>query len=470
MKKTLIALAAVAATSAFAQSSVTIYGVVDARINSIKTDNNGTLTRLDNSGAASSRLGFRGTEDLGGGMKAKFVLEMGMNNDTGAGQNTANNSTNMGQNLSVGSGAYTAGTNVTSTPSAVVTQGVTPSSSGLAGLQGLTFGRQAFVGLEGGFGEVRLGRDYAPTFWNLSVYDPFGTNGVGQSHNISLGTMNPGGVFIAPPGSAAPGVRSSNAINYFTPTMGGFQANAMYGFSEQRTNCLGVNVVGATDSTANGCDANKGDGEYVGIRMMYNAGPLSMSVATGKTKYASAMTAEARAIYIQGLGINNTIEGLGNVPFLGNNTSTNFGVSYDMGVAKFMFQGGTSTKAAYTGVVTKVFDTGAATTFTDTPVLKAKLNHYGLGVAAPMGATTLKASYNWGTRNSTTAGAADLKANQLAIGANYALSKRTQLYATYSALTAKNGATAALATVSKASSLTESKKSTGYDLGLAHSF
>jgi predicted porin len=343
----------------------------------------------------------------------------------------------------------------------------------LGGLQGLTFGRQAFVGLEGGFGEVRLGRDYAPTFWNLSVYDPFGTNGVGQSHNISLGTMNPGGVFIAPPGSAAPGVRSSNAINYFTPTMGGFQANAMYGFSEQRTNCLGVNTVGANDATGNGCDANKGDGEYMGIRLMYNQGPLSLSVATGKTKYANAMTPEARAIYIQGVGINNTIEGLGNTPFLGNNVSTNFGVSYDMGVARVMFQGGTSTKAAHTTVTAKVSDTpNTATTFSDTAVAKAKLTHYGLGVAAPMGATTLKASYNWGSRNSPTAGAADLKASQLAIGANYALSKRTQLYATYSTLTAKNGASAALATASNASAAngSDKKKSSGYDFGLAHSF
>ncbi|WP_291926624.1 porin [Limnohabitans sp.] len=457
-------MATLAATGVYAQSSVQIYGVVDARINSIKTNDNGTLTRLDGSGAASSRLGFRGTEDLGGGLKAKFVLEMGMNNDTGAGQNTTANNTNMGQNLSAGSGSWKAGQAVNA--STYRTQGSTPSSSGLGGLQGLTFGRQAFVGLEGGFGEVRLGRDYAPTFWNLSVYDPFGTNGVGQSHNISLGTMHPVGAFIAPPGSAAPGVRSSNAINYFTPTMNGFQANAMYGFSEQRTNCLGVNTVGATDSAANGCDAQKGDGEYIGIRLMYNQGPLSLSVATGKTKYANKLTAEARAIMVQGVGINNGPDQIGNVPFMGDYSAMNIGASYDFGVAKAMFQYGEQKRAAYT-------NTGYAAdglSIVDTAVVAQTLKHTGLGVAVPMGATTLKASYNWGSRNSTTAGAADLKANQLAVGANYALSKRTQLYATYSTLTAKNGATAALATVSNASSTTQSKKSSGYDIGLAHSF
>ena len=465
MKKTLIALAAVAATGAsFAQSSVEIYGLLDARVNSIKTDNNGTLTRLDNSGTASSKLGFRGTEDLGGGLKAKFVLEMGMNNDTGAGQNTTTNNTNMGQNLSVGSGAWKAGQ--TASASTYRTQGQTPSSSALGGLQGLTFNRQAFVGLEGGFGEVRLGRDYAPTFMNLSVYDPFGTNGVGQSHNISLGTMHPVGAFIAPPGSAAPGVRSSNAINYFTPNMDGFQANAMYGFSEQRTNCLGVNTVGATDSAANGCDAQKGDGEYMGIRLMYNQGPLSLSASTGKTKYANKLTTEARAILVQGVGINNGSLSIGNVPFMGDYSAMNIGASYDFGVAKAMFQYGTQKRAAYTNTG---YDT-AGTAIIDTAVVAQKLTHTGLGVTAPFGATTLKASYNWGSRNSTTAGAADLKANQFALGANYALSKRTQLYATYSTLTAKNGATAALATVSNASSTTESKKSSGYDFGIAHAF
>jgi predicted porin len=458
MKKSLIALATLAASGvSFAQSSVQIYGIVDARVNSIKTDNNGTLTRMDNSGAASSRLGFRGTEDLGGGMKAKFVLEMGMNNDTGAGQNTTSNSTNMGQNLGVGSGAHA------TTPTTYASQGLTPSSSGLGGLQGLTFGRQAFVGLEGGFGEVRLGRDYAPSFWNLAVYDPFGANGVGSSLNVSLGTMSPIGVFIAPPGSAAPGVRSSNAINYFTPAINGFQANIMYGFSEQRTNCLGVNTVAAGSATGNGCDANKGDGAYTGFRLMYNNGPLSAAVSTGKTTYANAFTAQAKAVMASGLaGLNNTDFFIGNAAFLGDNTTTNLGASYDLGVAKLMGQMGTHTKSAFTNT------TFTGTAVTDVAVAKAQLKHYSLGVTAPMGATTLKASYNWGSR--AVAGAADLKANQLSLGANYALSKRTQVYATYSTLTAKNGATAALATSSLASSATVSKKSSGYDIGLSHAF
>lgn len=82
MKKTLLALAAVAASSAaFAQSSVTLYGVVDASLESVKGDK--TVTRVSSDNLASSRLGFKGSEDLGGGMKANFVLEAALAVDTG---------------------------------------------------------------------------------------------------------------------------------------------------------------------------------------------------------------------------------------------------------------------------------------------------------------------------------------------------------------------------------------------------
>jgi predicted porin len=281
--------------------------------------------------------------------------------------------------------------------------------------------------------------------------------------------MSPIGVFIAPPGSAAPGVRSSNAINYFTPAINGFQANIMYGFSEQRSNCLGVNTVAAGSATGNGCDAKKGDGAYTGFRLMYNKGPLSASVSTGKTSYASALTAEAKAVMASGYaGMNNTDYFIGNSAFLGDNTTTNMGVSYDLGVARAMFQTGTHTKSAHTATAFKVNATSGALEISDSAVAAAKLKHSGLGVLVPMGATTLKASYNWGSR--AVANAADMKADQLSLGANYALSKRTQVYASYSTLTAKNGAIAALATASSASTATVSKKSSGYDIGLSHSF
>ena len=111
-----------------AQSSVTLFGIVDAAYSAGKGDKS-NKTQLTNSGYNSSRLGFRGVEDLGGGMKAAFHIEGALANDNG-------------------------------------------NSSGL------TFQRRSTVSLEGGLGEVRLGRDYTPHFWNHTVYDAFGTNGV----------------------------------------------------------------------------------------------------------------------------------------------------------------------------------------------------------------------------------------------------------------------------------------------------
>src|ERR1700761_382453 len=145
MKKSLVALAALAVAGvASAQSSVTLFGVVDASITGFRVQSQTpfgvTVTKnqntLSNSGENSSRLGFRGTEDLGGGLAASFWLEAGLNNNDGT-------------------GAATGG--------------------------GLDFNRRSTVSLSGAFGEVRLGRDYTPTFWNDTVFDPFGTNGVGTN-------------------------------------------------------------------------------------------------------------------------------------------------------------------------------------------------------------------------------------------------------------------------------------------------
>src|SRR6478672_3432338 len=167
MKKSLIALAVLAASgAAMAQSSVTLFGVVDATY----AYGNGSVanrSQLTNSGYNSSRLGFRGVEDLGGGMSASFWLEAGLNNDNGTG-----------------------GVTNTNNQAATSTGG------------GLVFNRRSTVSLNGGFGEVRLGRDYTPQFWNLTIYDPFGTNGVGTNQ-----------AFISSIGGPV-NTRASNSITY----------------------------------------------------------------------------------------------------------------------------------------------------------------------------------------------------------------------------------------------------------------
>ena len=114
MKKTLVALAALSAVSVFAQSSVTIFGTADAGL-AIGNGATANFIGLRNSGLASAALGFRGVEDLGGGMKASFHLEGSALTDAGTG--AASNTNNQ----------------------------ATGATAGQAGNQGFTFGRRASV-------------------------------------------------------------------------------------------------------------------------------------------------------------------------------------------------------------------------------------------------------------------------------------------------------------------------------------
>ncbi|WP_368664959.1 porin [Limnohabitans sp. 2KL-3] len=212
-----------AATGAFAQSSVTLFGVVDAAY-AKGTGTVSSKTQLKNSGYNSSRIGFRGVEDLGGGLKASFWLEAGVNNDDGSGAGTNNNNQAAG-----------------------ATDPVLNARN-----QGLTFNRRSTVSVEGNFGEVRLGRDYTPQFWTETAYDPFGTNGVGT--NIAF---NKGGVT---------GVRASNSIGYLSPSFSGVKVWAQAYMGENAS----------TDA------AKAGDGNA--FRVSYDNGPLSVALASSSTK------------------------------------------------------------------------------------------------------------------------------------------------------------------------------------------
>ncbi|HEY8608655.1 MAG TPA: porin [Noviherbaspirillum sp.] len=200
MKKTLLAAAAVAAASAVAgtahaQTNVTIYGIADAGIS--RVDNGARTTiGLQSGGHSGSRIGFRGTEDLGGGLSAIFVLENGFNIDDGT----------LGQG-------------------------------------GRLFGRQAFVGLSGGFGAVKLGRQYNPIRVALESVDPFALGLAGNAVNVF-------NVY---------GERADNTLNYTTPTFGGFSGQVAYSFGE---------IAGETSN-----------GRQLGFSVGYAAGPFSVVLA-----------------------------------------------------------------------------------------------------------------------------------------------------------------------------------------------
>lgn len=172
MKKTLIALAAVAATGvAFAQSSVTIYGKVNVSLEKSSFGTKNNEVSLDD--IHGSRLGFRGAEDLGGGLQAKFHIEHRFRPDTGADASFVAGSTN-------------AATGV-----------VTPSTSTM--WNGLST-----VGLAGAFGEIRLGRYYSANFLGANnVPDPFGGDGAGQLRSVGMQF-----------GTIANVVRTANIIHY----------------------------------------------------------------------------------------------------------------------------------------------------------------------------------------------------------------------------------------------------------------
>jgi len=264
MKKSMLALATLTAFAgaASAQSSVTIWGIVDATY----AIGNGSLTdrtSLTNSGYNSSRLGFRGIEDMGGGAKAGFWLEAGLTNDdgTGAGSNA--------NNQNVGAFNATTGANAAVRP----------------GTQGLTFNRRSTVSWGGTWGELRLGRDYTPHFWNHTVYDPFGTNGVGTSQiqNSALGGPTQ--------------VRASNSIGYiYGQAFNGNSLGPGNGFHAFVQMYRGEMPSGA---------ANSNDGNGFSFRLGYDAGPLSVAYANASTKYAA-----------------------------GKITTSNLGGSYNLGVAK----------------------------------------------------------------------------------------------------------------------------------------
>jgi predicted porin len=380
MKKSLIALAVMAAAgAASAQSSVTLFGIVDANYNYIKGDGNGHISRLTNSGYNSSRLGFRGTEDLGGGMSASFWLEAGLQNDNGAGAATNTNNQATGAPL-----------------------------AGMAGGQGLTFNRRSTVSLAGNWGELRLGRDYVPTFWNLTVFDPFGTNGVGSSTNLTISA----GTGIG--GSGVSGVlttvRASNSIGYFLPpNLGGFYGQVMY-------------AMGENASTA----ANKDDGRYMGGRIGFASGPFNVAASYGETKFNAATVPN------------------------GDYRAYNFGGQWDFGMAKLMAQWTHDEIRA--------------------AVNPPKQDSYLIGGLIPVGAGEIRLSWvhaNVKTPRVFAGGITVDDADQFALGYVHNLSKRTAVYATYAWVDNKgagNGFNNGRQVIDAGG------KSQGFDLGIRHSF
>jgi predicted porin len=332
MKKSLLALAVLGAFAgaASAQTNVTIYGVADVGIsrNDSGAATNDTTWSLDSGIQSGSRLGFKGTEDLGGGLSAIFTLENGYGIDNGT----------LGQG-------------------------------------GRIFGRQAFVGLSGGFGTVKFGRQYTPIFQALDSIDPFGT---GLAGDISR-------VF------AAYGVRMDNTINY-SMSAAGFSGQFAYGLGE---------VAGERSAS-----------QQIGLGLGYSNGPINVQFAYHDANNATN-TGDSNTILVGG--------------------------TYDFRVVK-----------AHLGLAQNETDAAGVTT--------AKSRDLMLGVSAPVGAGTVLASFI--RKDNRLVGNSD--ADQWAIGYTHGLSKRTNLYTSYSRT--KNDAGSAL------NSAGAGLDSNVFNVGIRHKF
>ncbi|EJM97725.1 porin [Herbaspirillum sp. YR522] len=221
MQKKHLAVAALAATSglAAAQGSVTVYGLIDTGIEYVNhaSASGGSLTRVSSGAMNTSRIGFRGSEDLGGGLKAIFQLENGFKLDTG----------------------------------------------GLDGDANQLFNRQSTVGLEGSLGRIVAGRSFSTTYDFILPFDPMG-------YSAQYSWVTSAGATGARKDGMPTGV--SNLVKY-QGTFGGVKIGAMFGFGE---------VAGSTRDSA----------KY-GVGLGYDNGPFSVAATYDRVNGTAAVAGGA---------------------------------------------------------------------------------------------------------------------------------------------------------------------------------
>ena len=262
MNKKIIAAAilATSAGAASAQTGVTIYGIADA---GLVRESGGTAnyTRLTSGVASASRIGFRGTEDMGGGMAAIYTLETGYRIDTGD-----------------------------------------------VDAAGTIFNRQAFVGLKSKAGTLTLGRQYTPWHQALAqVGDPFGTGYAGGSKNQF-------------PDSGT-NVRTSNTVLYSALVTNGISADLAYSAGEQAgSNSAGRQVGASIGYSAGPLNVRLAyNNKNSDVAAATNVVAVSRSIGTNTLLAANYDFKVVKAYFAYGVdkGFNSAPLGNGNNPFGG---------------------------------------------------------------------------------------------------------------------------------------------------------
>jgi len=395
-------------------------------------------------GNAGSRIGFRGTEDLGGGMKAHFVTEQGISPTNGAlfGVRTATAGTQY-DGLAASTGQFDAGS---------------------AGAYSQGTNRQTYVALEGGFGTVRVGYQYT-TLYEIATLSGFTNTSEGMA----------GGSIAHLWGNGAAGGTRGNMIQYISPKLGGaWNVALQMGSAGGREN-----TEFGSASSANGRTLDKQ--ARTGLHIAYHQGPLRG--ALGFTQFSSDASATAANGVIPGATPTNTagtalsntnvstfnvygaLTGVGGVVSTGNTTFnttlTQLGGSYDFGAIKLGatinsgVKSTTSGTQAFTaaGAVLNTAGTAAATT------LQGNYNFSSRAVSfnMPMGKLELVGGFNNASLDNGTTALNDWASSQ--VGVKYNFSKRTIMYG-YTGTSTDNLATTA----------TAFKQMTGTLIGIDHSF
>lgn len=246
MKTTILAgvIATCFAAPALAQSSVTIYGIADAGIHK----STGSGTKIASGIADGSRLGIKGTEDLGDGFKAIFNVEARVELDTGRQQPTL---------MSDNPGLYlTRGMDMLPAPVlAGIRNAIQPKGTPSVNPENALFDRTAYVGLITPVGAVLLGRMYTPGYEVFALADAFESGTAGTWGNMTGGTA----------GYSAIGaeIRSQESIQYRISTPNGFGGALMYGakgsgYLGRYNKFYGVNVTYKANGLEFGYGYNRG--------------------------------------------------------------------------------------------------------------------------------------------------------------------------------------------------------------------
>ncbi len=384
MKKSLLALAVLGAFSgaAFAQSNVQLYGIIDlgvAHVTGLKPAGTATAgqtvssTSLNSGVQSGSRIGLKGTEDLGGGLNAFFDVETGF---CAAGTNQ------MGTTLqSAGNQTYCTG--------------------------GGFMQRQAYAGLNGGFGTVSAGRQYTPAFLNEANMDPFGFGLAGDIGNISVV-------------SQYQLWRANQSVAYVTPNLSGFTGIAAYSFA---------GGAAGTVPTVSGPGSNVSRAWV--LNGQYGNGPITAGLNYGRVTniYAPSLAASAD-------GSLKVWQAYG---------------AYDFGVAKISGIYESASQDYFTGKNTS-WMLGATVPVGPGAILVSYEN--AKNTLVPDGLT----------------GSGKGTAKQYAIGYTYSLSKQTDLYTSYAHISNGIGTTFGVGDATDGNVGVAGQGSSGFDFGIRHQF